>query len=457
MLDQLTLLVDKSLVVAEESRGSTRYRLLETVRQYALEKLNESEEIDGVRARHRTHYATMAAGLNVPASTDYEQRLLQAEAEIDNLRAAFTWSRGNGDIAAALQLASALQPLWSQGRMREGAGLARIHPRAGRRQSSCAGGGLGAGACGEGNTQGLAGHEPDGRPDIVAQAHHALALARDAGDCAVLARALVACGCGSGCDTEAAQPYFAEAIELARAINDEWTLSQIDYWQVVGIFISGQPIPLRAAAEQARELADSIGNRFVSRQCRLFACLAQIWEGDANGALALSRDVTAEAEVANDVVTKVLGLYVEAMALSYIGDSAARTIAGAALEAATELGGIYQDLGYGAITRAALAAGDVAAIEASEASWDLRNQHNVVTAHHELMAQAALVRGDVTTARRFADEAVLASTGWHLMMALIARARVAIAQDELGKARDDAHAAVACGVGVQTYLAMPDA
>lgn len=79
------------------------------------------------------------------------------------------------------------------------------------------------------------------------------------------------------------------------------------------------------------------------------------------------------------------------------------------------------------------------------------------TAHHELMAQAALVRGDVTTARRFADEAVLASTGWHLMMALIARARVAIAQDELGKARDDAHAAVACGVGVQTYLAMPDA
>lgn len=234
-------------------------------------------------------------------------------------------------------------------------------------------------------------------------------------------------------------------------------MSQIDYWQVVGIFISGQPIPLRAAAEQARELADSIGNRFVSRQCRLFACLAQIWEGDANGALALSRDVTAEAEVANDVVTKVLGLYVEAMALSYIGDSAARTIAGAALEAATELGGIYQDLGYGAITRAALAAGDVAAIEASEASWDLRNQHNVVTAHHELMAQAALVRGDVTTARRFADEAVLASTGWHLMMALIARARVAIAQDELGKARDDAHAAVACGVGVQTYLAMPDA
>ena len=49
VLDQLTLLVDKSLVVADDSRGRTRYRLLETVRQYALEKLGESGEADAVR------------------------------------------------------------------------------------------------------------------------------------------------------------------------------------------------------------------------------------------------------------------------------------------------------------------------------------------------------------------------------------------------------------------------
>src|SRR5271168_294418 len=42
VLDQLTLLVDKSLVVADDSTDRTRYRLLETVRQYALEKLGES-------------------------------------------------------------------------------------------------------------------------------------------------------------------------------------------------------------------------------------------------------------------------------------------------------------------------------------------------------------------------------------------------------------------------------
>ena len=55
VLDLLTLLVDKSLVVADDTGGRTRYRLLETVRQYALEKLGESGEADAVRARHRDH------------------------------------------------------------------------------------------------------------------------------------------------------------------------------------------------------------------------------------------------------------------------------------------------------------------------------------------------------------------------------------------------------------------
>ena len=121
VLDQLTLLVDKSLVVAEDSRGRTRYRLLETVRQYALEKLGESGEADAVRSRHRDHYTALAALLDAPAGTDYEQRIEQADIEIDNLRAAFGWSRENSDVELALALASSLQPLWhARGRMREG-------------------------------------------------------------------------------------------------------------------------------------------------------------------------------------------------------------------------------------------------------------------------------------------------------------------------------------------------
>ena len=121
VLDQLTLLVDKSLVVTDDTGGRTRYRLLETVRQYALEKLGESGEADAVRSRHRDHYTALAALLDAPAGSDYEQRLEQAETEIDNLRAAFGWSRENSDIELALALASSLQPLWqARGRLREG-------------------------------------------------------------------------------------------------------------------------------------------------------------------------------------------------------------------------------------------------------------------------------------------------------------------------------------------------
>jgi predicted ATPase len=121
VLDQLTLLVDKSLVVAEHTGGATRYRLLETVRQYALDKLDESGEADAVRVRHRDHYTALAALLDTPARTEYEQRVEQAETEIDNLRAAFLWSRKNSDVELALALASSLQPLWqARGRLREG-------------------------------------------------------------------------------------------------------------------------------------------------------------------------------------------------------------------------------------------------------------------------------------------------------------------------------------------------
>ena len=110
-LDVLTLLVDKSLVVADDTGTRTRYRLLETVRQYALEKLGESGEADVVRARHRDHYTSMAAALDAPAGADHEQRLEQAEARdrqsacrfrVEPRRAECRAGAGAGIVAAAI-------------------------------------------------------------------------------------------------------------------------------------------------------------------------------------------------------------------------------------------------------------------------------------------------------------------------------------------------------------------
>jgi predicted ATPase len=135
LLDELALLVDKSLVVAENSDGRTRYRFLETIRQYALEKLGESGEADAVRSRHRDYYWSMATSLSTRTHTGHDQLVEQAEEELDNLRAAFAWSLESADIEGALAMASSLEPLWlSRGFIREGlswlkAGLAEVDSR----------------------------------------------------------------------------------------------------------------------------------------------------------------------------------------------------------------------------------------------------------------------------------------------------------------------------------------
>jgi predicted ATPase/class 3 adenylate cyclase len=101
VLDQITLLVDKSLVVTEDHPGRTRYRMLETVRQYAAEKLDESGEGDTVRKRHLDYYLAMVKLLGTRvrstpghrrSQAEMQQLLEHAMTEIDNLRDALAWS-----------------------------------------------------------------------------------------------------------------------------------------------------------------------------------------------------------------------------------------------------------------------------------------------------------------------------------------------------------------------------
>src|SRR6516162_6344208 len=191
VLDQLTLLVDKSIVVAENTEGRMRYRLLETVRQYALEKLGESGEADAVRARHRDYYTTLAAQRDAPADRDYEQLIERAETEIDNLRAAFGWSREHSDVELALALASSLQPLWqARGRFREG--LAGFDAALADDNAQDAGVAAAVRARALADTAVL--YLLSGAAESFEQAQQALAIAREVDDPALLVRALTACG-----------------------------------------------------------------------------------------------------------------------------------------------------------------------------------------------------------------------------------------------------------------------
>ena len=459
VLDQLTLLVDKSLVVADDSGGRTRYRLLETVRQYALEKLGESGEADALRARHRDHYTALAALIDAPAGSDYEQRLEQANTEIDNLRAAFAWSRENSDNELALALASSLQPLWqARGRLREGLTWLDTALADDNAQHPEVAAAVRARALAD---RAILGHWVGvGAADSPDQAQQALAIARDLDDPALLVRALTACGIITGWfDAEAAPAYFAEALGLARALGDRWRLSQILGYQVVAMLAAGDPIAARAAAEEGGDIADAIGDWFHSRLCRFYLGAVRVFQGDLAGVVALFAAVTDEAEAAHDEIWRSNSLAYRGIALACQGDTAAaRAAADAAVEAAAELGGIEMGVAYHALAIAALAAGDAATAQgATEAAWPhVSILPPVAAVHRTLKAEAALGGGDLAAARRCADDAVSTATGWWVIDALTARARVAIAQGEPDQAEPDAHDALARAAELGAYLFIPD-
>lgn len=112
VLDLLTRLVDKSLVIAEEHGGEVRYRCLETIREYALEKLRESGEEATLRSKHFDYFVQLAETaepqLTGAAQSEWLDRL---EAEHDNLRAALQWS-AETQSSSAVRLAGALGRFW---------------------------------------------------------------------------------------------------------------------------------------------------------------------------------------------------------------------------------------------------------------------------------------------------------------------------------------------------------
>jgi predicted ATPase/class 3 adenylate cyclase/DNA-binding CsgD family transcriptional regulator len=456
VLDQLALLVDKSLVVADNTGGRTRYRLLETVRQYALQKLSESGEADTVRARHREYYTGLAAQLDVPATTGHQQRVEHIETEIDNLRAAFAWSRENRDIELALQMASSLQPLWlTRGRLREGlswidAGLADLATSECQVASAVLARTLADGALLDGWI---------GVPERREQASEALAIARQLGDPSLLVRALTAC-CGTAAfDPEQAAMYFAEAIDLARGLGDKWRLSQLLGFQAYALMMAGDAIAARAAAEEGRELADAIGDRFASGLCRVWGLAgARAILGDLPGADAELADLIAQANAAGDPLCRFNGLSTHSFILGWQGKTdAARAAAEAAIESAAELGVLIEGQGYLTLAAAELAAGDVAAAtDALSQGWSRIGDIEFATMNMRWRAETELAAGDLAAAKSWADQAVLETTGFFRMLSLTTRARVALAQVDTEGAERDAYDALACAVDLQVQLGLPD-
>ena len=128
MIDRLA---GKSLVAAEPAEDGTRYRLLDTVRYYAADRLAEAGGTDAARHRHAAAFLGLA---------ERERELAVLAREQDNFRAALEWSLARGDPAGP-RLARALGEFWlGRGLLAEGRGLAGTRPRPAPGRPAAAGG-----------------------------------------------------------------------------------------------------------------------------------------------------------------------------------------------------------------------------------------------------------------------------------------------------------------------------
>jgi predicted ATPase/DNA-binding SARP family transcriptional activator len=251
-------LVDRSLLLFEEVNGFGRYRMLETVRQFAHERLIEQNETTYARGRHLAYFLGLAEEAEPTLfGSGAETWLPQLEQEHDNLRAALTWSlNGPGGGSEAIRLAAALWRFWyRRGYLTEGRGWLAACLKCGEttaspaRASVCNGAGFLAFHQGDVETARSFFHESldiaeslDDRRLIATALHHQaymawylndfttarsyyeqeIAILRELDDRSELASTLCQLGIAAGDmgDTATAGAHFGESLEIAQQLGD---------------------------------------------------------------------------------------------------------------------------------------------------------------------------------------------------------------------------------------------
>ena len=455
VLDQLTLLVDKSLVVAVDTKEATRYRLLETVRQYAAEHLARSGDADAVRLRHRDHLigfaATASAGTQGPDQMAWFDHL---EASMGDMRAAFLFSCGRGDADEALRLAVLLFPVWLiRGRWIEGRAWVEEGLAVGTEVDPA----LRAAAVtilwylwGLAGTAALPLIEDPVEP------------ARAIGDKRLLARALLATSRPFILAHDRIAGPLRESIDLAREAGDTWTLigalTSLGFASATAGDSSG-----RALLDEARSLAAELGDGFRRRLATHMLCFVMSGiEGDLRPARVLADALLREARACSGRNEIAMADVLVAYTAAWLGDlDVAREAAEEALAigldiaAPTAVSSAFATLGM-----SALAAGDVAAArERLQLAFAEPTMPRFIDAFCGWRIDAELLSGDVAAARRLADEAVAVTETTRARcfhaFAVLSSARVTVAESDPQRAEDLAHSALAdlAMVGNRGYLA----
>jgi non-specific serine/threonine protein kinase len=258
VLDLLSPLVDKSLVVPHEVAGVARYTLLETIREYAGDRLRDAGEGDAQAERHAAHFLDLALRaepeLQGPDQAEWFARLAQ---EDENLRHAIRWYFARRDAATSLRLVGALWRFWwTQGSFEEGRTTLRealaLDPSAppGVERAKA----LYASAA-------LAGMQADFAAADAAL-NESLAIARALDDKPGIANALFEQGnlANEREDLARAAALYGEALEIRRASGDRRGESLALHNLAVVAASQGEDDRARSLFEEALVLHRSLGN-----------------------------------------------------------------------------------------------------------------------------------------------------------------------------------------------------
>jgi predicted ATPase/DNA-binding CsgD family transcriptional regulator len=342
VLDLLGSLVDKSLVLVTEQDGETRYRLLETVRQYASEKLEDPGEAWQVCRRHAEHYLALAEEAEQELR-EQEAWLERLEIEHANLRAALSWALdrqdelpgGRAELGLRLAAALAQGRFWSAYGPSEGL---RWLER-GLAETSTSPSPVRAKALREAGW--LATHQGDYQRS-AALVEESMALFEALEDKPGVAASLVHLGQMAlhGGDRERARALHLEAEALRRELSDPQAVSLLLYFLGFAALDEGDHDRAAALSEEGLELNRELGDLRGIALCLTVLGVAALEQGDAERAAALYEEDLRVLRGLRDKLGIAYGLRGMACVASLRGDAARAARLWGAVEALQEAIGL---------------------------------------------------------------------------------------------------------------------
>jgi DNA-binding CsgD family transcriptional regulator len=284
VLDLLSTLVDKSLVVVTPGESTTRYGMLEPVRQYGKERLEESGEADATRGRHAAWFLTLAEEAEPELHGAQQERWLERlETEHDNFRGALAWALEGSEAELGLRLGGALGRFW----------LIRSYLSEGRRWletalagSSTSPASVRAKALSRAGSMAL--WQNDLEPAVVLL-EESLTLFEELGDEPGVAGSLTDLGHAvlHQHDRGRLKALCTEAEALRRKSADRWAIAELLFFLGMVALYEGDAERSTAVLEEGLASFRELGDTGGVYACRTYLWMAALERGDRERAAAL--------------------------------------------------------------------------------------------------------------------------------------------------------------------------